>query len=697
MQSTSGVYRGGSEAPAKTPGRGSSARRTAAALAGFGILACAPLGAADINITVTTPARTARPLSEVPAAVSVIIPETIRRAPGISLDQKLSAVEPGFASTRANGIYSFASALTMRGFPGSEQGRTLVLLDGVPVNTGATGAVNWNRLSAVDITRVEVYKGPASSVYGSNAAAGAINIITEHPVGYSAAASYGTYRTMNVKAGAGASTKNLTMSISGSQLTSDGYVSTPMSDRDAYTVKKYVKERTVELASSLDLRESGRLEVKYSNNDGLRGEGTRILAKDGTSRRFRTDYARAAWTGESPDLSWRVLGYFQRENYMRLNEYYRNGEYNRIDTGGFRGDSGAQGALSVETFRGAISTIGVDYRFGSVDVADHQLFPAASASYANDRGKMELYAPFLQVEKKMFSDRLKLLAGLRYDNARFHDGYYSNTAPGWGPANGPIDGRHWESFSPKISAGWDHGPDLFQYLSYGRGFRSPPLEDMCLSLLRGRGASARFTAGNPGLRPEKVDTTETGFRFSPFKGVFLDPNAYYTLGHGFIYEVNTNTTIDINGNKPVYRKENVGKVKIYGVELPVTMVIGRLTLAGSYARSFSSILRFPENTALEGKKLTYAPRQVMSLNMDYDAGAAELGLGWKYKSRQYTRDTNTDSIAGYSVVSAYASMQVSKRLTAGVNVENMFEKRYQENYSDMAPGRVLTVSLESRF
>ena len=87
----------------------------------------------------------------------------------------------------------------------------------------------------------------------------------------------------------------------------------------------------------------------------------------------------------------------------------------------------------------------------------------------------------------------------------------------------------------------------------------------------------------------------------------------------------------------------------------------------------------------------------MSLNLDYDTSGMGFGLGWKHKSRQYTRDANTESIAGYSVVSASASRRIAEWLTARANVENLFEKRHQENATDMAPGRTLTVSLESRF
>jgi iron complex outermembrane recepter protein len=69
----------------------------------------------------------------------------------------------------------------MRGL-GSEPGRSLILMDGVPINKGETGEVNWNRIDIDEVQRLEIFKGPGSSVYGNNAMGGVINIISRKPV-----------------------------------------------------------------------------------------------------------------------------------------------------------------------------------------------------------------------------------------------------------------------------------------------------------------------------------------------------------------------------------------------------------------------------------------------------------------------------------------------------------------------------------
>ncbi|MGD9755752.1 MAG: TonB-dependent receptor, partial [Acidimicrobiia bacterium] len=74
----------------------------------------------------------------------------------------------------------------------------MVMIDGVPVNKSDGGSVNWNLMDPAMVERIEVVKGPASSMYGSNAMGGAINVITRRPGGAlsgKVTAGYGTYNT----------------------------------------------------------------------------------------------------------------------------------------------------------------------------------------------------------------------------------------------------------------------------------------------------------------------------------------------------------------------------------------------------------------------------------------------------------------------------------------------------------------------
>ena len=126
---------------------------------------------------VVTATRTEKSLADVPAAVSVVTSQDIESRNIQKVDEAVDLV-PGVFDKRSKGLDTTGFVI-MRGIP--SQVRNLVLLDGEPLNNGYTGLVNWNSLNPEDIARIEVARGPFSSLYGGNAMGGVINIITKTP------------------------------------------------------------------------------------------------------------------------------------------------------------------------------------------------------------------------------------------------------------------------------------------------------------------------------------------------------------------------------------------------------------------------------------------------------------------------------------------------------------------------------------
>ncbi|RLA92715.1 MAG: TonB-dependent receptor, partial [Deltaproteobacteria bacterium] len=133
----------------------------------------------ELEEVVVTATRHETPVEEVPASVTVITREQIEASSGMRVDDILRKYA-GIDVRRPSGFLSHSATVSMRGM-GSMPGRTLVLLDGIPLNKADTGTVNWDLLRAEDIERIEIVRGPASALYGSNAMGGVINIITRKP------------------------------------------------------------------------------------------------------------------------------------------------------------------------------------------------------------------------------------------------------------------------------------------------------------------------------------------------------------------------------------------------------------------------------------------------------------------------------------------------------------------------------------
>ncbi len=648
------------------------------------LLAAGPLAAADVSIQVETPYRAPRDASAVPGAVEVILPRQLESAAGGTIDQKLQSLVPGL-NTNREGIYYHGSNLSMRGMPGGETGQamTLVLVDGVPLNSAATGGVQWTALNSLDIDRIEVFRGPGSSAYGSNAMAGVVNVITRKvKKGYSLETSYGTYDTFSAAARAGVTSGRLGLQLSGGYLNSKGYYQTSDSARAATDRKLAVESRSAGAKAAYSLKDLGDLSMGYDHYKGNYREGVQYPGYPAARREKTEDRMQAGWKGARDGWYWNGGAYYEHHADERLSQKNASSlpSYAHIK----RNDLGALTSVSKDLPNGLAASGGLDFRFGTVNGHDNSM---NAAPYSYDKGKTLNLAPYAQLEKKLFSDRLGLTAGLRYDNVSVLDGYTRNTQEG---LEINLPDKYWDQFSPKAAASWKYGEKFSQYLSWSRGFRAPTLESMVLSIKRG----TRYQAPNPALRPETAATAETGFKANPLEGLYVEPAAYFTRARDLIY-FNYYTV----GATNYQQYSNLAKADIYGFEVPVKYLNGGLSLTASYAQAHSEVKEgLAAGVSLEGKQVTGSPRHIYSAGVSYAFGEYSAGAGWTHKSRQFTNDANTTSIGGYSTASANLSRKFGENLTVSAACDNLFNERHMESTSGyLAPGRTLTASLKLSF
>ncbi len=146
---------------------------------------------------VVTGSRDQIEIAESPTAVNVVTRNdfAIRN---VRLPDQTLAYSEGLNVSRTKGANDTGAGVGMRGFSARTQSRVLVLLDGQPLNDSYTGRVNWAALPISELERVEVARGPSSSLYGGNAMGGVIQMFTR-PITHRTAelsAQYGTYQTM---------------------------------------------------------------------------------------------------------------------------------------------------------------------------------------------------------------------------------------------------------------------------------------------------------------------------------------------------------------------------------------------------------------------------------------------------------------------------------------------------------------------
>ncbi|NTU42384.1 MAG: TonB-dependent receptor plug domain-containing protein [Nitrospirales bacterium] len=147
-----------------------------------GLMMTAPCSYAEepktvLEEVVVTATRTEKDVESAPGSVTVITHEEMEKRDVRTVDEALNTVA-GVFNRRANPMDTLA-AVSLRGIP--DQKRTLVLLDGMPLNDSYTGGVSFGGLTPDIIDRIEVVQGPFSSLYGGNAMGGVVNLITKLP------------------------------------------------------------------------------------------------------------------------------------------------------------------------------------------------------------------------------------------------------------------------------------------------------------------------------------------------------------------------------------------------------------------------------------------------------------------------------------------------------------------------------------
>jgi len=122
--------------------------------------------ATDSTEVVVSATRTERSVDLVPSDVSVVTAATLATRTFDRLDEALNA-EAGLYGGRVRGTSSIS--------------HTLIMLNGMPLNSGWYGGVNWQNVAMENVSRIEIVRGPASALYGGNAMGGAINVLTSMP------------------------------------------------------------------------------------------------------------------------------------------------------------------------------------------------------------------------------------------------------------------------------------------------------------------------------------------------------------------------------------------------------------------------------------------------------------------------------------------------------------------------------------
>jgi len=666
----------------------------------------------EIAETVITATRTKKSINELPAAVRLITAEQIKEMPSAAIDDLLRT-EASINVDRKNGIFSKNASINMRGLNSSA--RTLVMLDGVPLNKADGGGVNWNRVNTESVDRIEVIKGPGSAMYGGNAMGGIINIITkdiqDNPAG-SIKVSLGSCNTQGVQAWLSGRTKKLPKlgwSINSFYRRGDGYIIAPKESRDSTDVKAYLWEYNLGGKLAYNFTDSSRLEIGYNYFDDKTGDGIRVYDPEGGYYKYRTNHTYATYKGYVGKTQITANAYMQLENYMNQKEQlktektppYAITQYVLYLTDSQRNDGGIW--LSATTKAGANHklTYGADIRLSGADASDIYF---TSTDTITNKGKMNAFAVFVQDEFSMLNNRLKIVAGARADAVFFRDAAFIISAPSvtnnyMMEYTGSYKDKNWLAISPKLGARYDLKHSNSVYINYAAGFRPGTLDDMC----RSGSISKGFKMANPELEPEHLNNFEAGGSFVINRYLRFEPSVYYSIGNQFQYFVGTGDTVySTSSPKAILKRENVSKAAITGVEATMRMIpVKSLEVTLSYAYNHSVIksfdtIRFVAKD-LSGKFLMEVPQNRFTAMLNWKNKYFNSMLVYEYTGKLYTDDENLIAMPAYYRLDGKISHVFASHYSLSLTIQNLTNNIYTDNKGNLGISRFIMFEAGYRF
>ena len=470
----------------------------------------------SVDTVVVTGARREQSLRDAVVAPEVVTRREIELSGAENVAQLLEEhpgvqIDPSFAG----------AGIRLQGL---DPEHTLILLDGMRLNGRVDGTIDLNRFPAERIERVEIIKGPASALYGSDALGGVVNIITRKPeegVAADAHAAFGTLqdaRSSLLDVG-GPNTLDLSGRIAFGAKRARGSVSAglhhqgafDLSPNDPATTGAEFDSWNVEGHGIFDLSSSTRFDLRLDvarRELGAVEQGPELNETPDNPFRpgnGRAEYDRSnatttvsASAGPTVDLApghtLRVLGFYTRfdDTFVRNQRGDDSGDLEQVTTDDV-GQVTAQydGALS-DAHQLTVGLEGLYERISSERLRSGQ----------GERGRFSLFA---QHEWEII-ERLSVVPGFRLD----------------------VDSQFGAFPAPKIAARWDPVEPLALRASYGLGFRAPLVRELFL-LFENPGAGY-VVQGNPDLEPERSRglnvSAELTFEDVPLRRITLRVDGY---------------------------------------------------------------------------------------------------------------------------------------------------------------------------
>ncbi len=572
-----------------------------------------PIFASSIQldkITITTPTKSAQLLQNTTANVDIITADEIQQRGYTTLQQALSSVSG--INLSSNGGLGQSSSIKVRGF---DSKRVLVLIDGVRYNnpTSLDGA-EFSNLMIENVKQIEIVKGAQSGVWGADATAGVINIITKKTTknGFNASINgeSGSFNTQKYGFSTGYKQEKFDISLNAQRLTTDGFSAKVPKDMDVDDFEDDSYENnSADIKAGFNITNRDRVELFYNyidsstnydgfNSDPIKSANDSLATVDSKQQFFGANYTRTV--GEN-----QTKLYVNRSKFER---YYPNGY-----TKNFDGSVDEVGLNSVIKYaKDGYLSMGLDHKKFthkneiSKNYTNQGVFITNLKSFEGVNGGKTIFSQSLRFDKfESFDNQFTYKIGVK----RFHK----------------------------------HIKDFWTSINYATAYNIPSLYHLYSPF------------GNILLNPEETKELDITLNYKGIGVTYFRNSIDNMIDYDFVTSKYANIK---------------GKSKLNGVEVAYSNTSEALSLAYNINYTY---LKAEDK---DGKKLLRRPKNSANLSLDYyGLGDAHVGALIQHVGEQ---DDTSGKIKGYTVVDFIADYDINLQFNIYTKINNIFDRKYQK-------------------
>ena len=547
--------------------------------------------------------------------------------------------------------------------PGGYNNRVLVLLDGFQISMPYSGSIDWNGMPLDFLDRVEVVKGPVSSLYGQNSMGGIINLVTKN---YSnefsnAKVTLGSFNKKDINLAMNSMNNNISYTTLLQYKKGDGHRFNAQYEQNNFYTKIYNKEKE--------------LSISLIANRSLNGQPGFSVEERPTLISYRLS-----------DRDSVYLQLFKKHNLNNNNNLVYSASINHFDTHYYDRPDTPDDENQDDTFYNDTS---LNLRTEYQKLFNNQSYLVVGSDVIIEQSDISIYKDVysnpMQITTGIFaqhrivlSEKLLLGAGLRLDYRVIDRGeVYSN--------------KVFSNFSPKVNLTYKQDDYSTWNFALSKGFRSPSLSEMFLQYATDYGL---YTQGNPDLEAEQLYGLDITYDRSNLSDWSFSGSTFY-----YIYE----DMIDFVYGLPVVAR-NRSDISSCGLETNMNYSVNNnlsINLGYTYLRV---------NDINDIDPILYRPKHKLVSSLKHKKGKVSNIISMRYQSEQDYQDFLSEDreyngseikfpiekldalllfnyIASYELIDGKVSLKVS----------NIFDVEYELIQDYPMPGRLVSLMYEKSF